>query len=122
MARSVILLHTTPGGDSHYDWMIEQGGSVEEHRLMTWRCGSRPDRPDWDGRAVSIALHRAAYLDYEGDLTGGRGSVQRVVSGEVIAFSGGDEGLEVTIRWADREVVYSGLACGDGQEWAFSIL
>jgi hypothetical protein len=121
MPRSVILQHTTPDGESHYDWMIEQEGVVDEHRLLTWRCKSRPDRSGWNGQADAIAVHRVAYLEFEGVLTGGRGSVRRVASGSIVRSTEHNDGLEITIRWADCAVGYRGRSTGIDDHWVFSV-
>ncbi len=85
-SRTVLLRHTLrdpcfPGSAlHHYDWMIERG-SPEEHRLVTFRVGERIDQPDRSFTAAKIPDHRAAYLDFEGDIPGGRGAIERVAAG-----------------------------------------
>jgi hypothetical protein len=70
MPRFVILRHDAPQG-SHFDFMLEAEGV-----LRTW---SLPQPPE-NGAAFecqSLADHRTAYLDYEGQVSGGRGDVTR---------------------------------------------
>jgi len=52
--------------------------------LVTFRVQERIDRPGV-GRFVAERLpdHRSAYLDYEGPVSGGRGTVRRVAAGEL---------------------------------------
>ena len=74
MPRFVILQHDSPEG-MHYDLMLEVG-----EVLRTW---SLPEPPA-AGLAIPCRLladHRLAYLDYEGPISAGRGSVTRWDSG-----------------------------------------
>ncbi len=132
MMRTVVLEHTLPDGSRHFDWMVErpdhgrggeEGGSGGEHRLATWRTSCRPDRAaGFEGE--QIGDHRAFYLDFEGELTGGRGRVERVASGRAVWLGGdaagvGKGGVEVRISWSDGRIVrYEGRIGGDGR-WAF---
>ncbi|CAN5318460.1 hypothetical protein BH10PLA2_BH10PLA2_04330 [soil metagenome] len=74
MPRFVILEHDWP--HQHWDLMLESGAT-----LRTWRLAESPV-PGTDIRAEPIADHRRAYLDYEGPISGNRGSVTRWDSGE----------------------------------------
>jgi hypothetical protein len=70
MPRYVILKHETAGGE-HFDFMLESGGA-----LKTWSLEEAPV----EGREIqakALPDHRPAYLDYEGPVSGGRGSVAR---------------------------------------------
>ena len=74
MPRFVVLIHDHPA--LHWDLMLEK-----EAGLRTWRLSRAP------GEALSIAAepladHRLAYLDYEGPVSGNRGSVRRFDRGE----------------------------------------
>lgn len=95
MPRFVILLHETPPGHSrgmHYDLMLEHGDA-----LWTWACDALPIA----GTSVSaerLADHRLAYLDYEGPVSGDRGSVHRVAGGECELLTAAAE--EVRVRFA----------------------
>ena len=79
MPRFVILRHDMPPGSarpSHFDLMFEQGQA-----LRTWACEALPAI----GRATlaeQLADHRLAYLDLEGEVSGGRGHVTRVAAGQ----------------------------------------
>ena len=88
--RFVLLRHECPaeyGKPNHWDFMLEADGT-----LMTWELRQLPAA--WSSTlqlqtgasfstvpAVRLEDHRLAYLDYEGSLTGDRGSVRRVVGG-----------------------------------------
>jgi len=68
MPRFVILEHDHP--TLHWDIMLELGGV-----LKTWRLPAPP--PEDSRQAISIGDHRLAYLDYEGPVSGQRGTVKR---------------------------------------------
>src|SRR5262249_30880783 len=98
MPRFVLLYHDCPPGyerPSHWDFMLETGDV-----LRTWAVEQLPR--DWssahartsavypncpaiatsnDVTAVRLGDHRREYLELEGPLTGGRGSVTRVAAG-----------------------------------------
>jgi hypothetical protein len=65
--------HSRP---SHFDLMFERGAA-----LRTWACSAIPVSGQ-EMPAEKLADHRLAYLDYEGEVSQGRGSVARVVAGE----------------------------------------
>jgi hypothetical protein len=93
--RYVILFHHQPHGASrryekdeseesvksrggdHYDWMFEADGC-----LATWATPISLS-VDRSGEVDAIRLpdHRIEYLKYEGEVSGNRGSVQRVEEG-----------------------------------------
>ncbi len=74
MPRYVILLHDMPperARATHWDLMLEWGGV-----LRAWALPREP-AAGLDCEAQQLADHRAVYLDYEGPVSGGRGSVAR---------------------------------------------
>lgn len=79
--RFVILTHDHPC--LHWDLMLERDGA-----LRTWRLLREPAERG-TSPAERLADHRLAYLDYEGPVSGGRGSVKRWDAGtyEVVAES-----------------------------------
>jgi len=69
MPRFVILEHNWP--ERHWDFLLEAGNV-----LRAWRLLEEPRQ----GRTIPAEAnfdHRTLYLDYEGPLTGNRGSVTR---------------------------------------------
>lgn len=82
MGRFVILRHETAVGGAeaaegiastcHWDFMIEVEGA-----LWTWALAQDP-RGSTTSEARRLPDHREAYLEYEGPLTDGRGTVSRV--------------------------------------------
>jgi DNA polymerase Ligase (LigD) len=69
MPRFVILEHDWP--HRHWDLMLEAGPI-----LRTWRLAA-PLTTGVDVAAQAIGDHRLHYLDYEGPVSGNRGSVVR---------------------------------------------
>jgi len=74
MPRFVVLEHDHPF--LHWDFMLETGNS-----LRTWRLLAPPDS-EKPILAEPLPDHRLAYLDYEGPVSGGRGSVRQWDAGE----------------------------------------
>jgi hypothetical protein len=73
MPRYVILEHDHPV--LHWDFLVEAGTA-----LRAWRL----DQPPQGGLVISaqrLPDHRLIYLDFEGPISGGRGSVRRWDSG-----------------------------------------
>lgn len=69
MPRFVILEHDYP--ERHWDFMLEV-----EQKLKTWKLAAPPQI----GKMVKAQLsfdHRIVYLDYEGPISGDRGTVVR---------------------------------------------
>ena len=72
-----VVLHHMGYGDEHYDLMfeLEPGGL-----LATWRSPVWPLRHETP--LTPLKDHRRDYLTYEGEVSGGRGSVRRVAGGD----------------------------------------
>jgi hypothetical protein len=74
MPRFVVLRHDCPTGfvrPPHWDFMLEIGGTLRTWALAAEPCASQA------APAQRLADHRLAYLDYEGPISGDRGSVSR---------------------------------------------
>jgi hypothetical protein len=74
--RYVILRHEVPPGSarpSHWDWLFDVG---PEKPLLTWALEELP-RDGATLRGFPLPPHRRQYLDYEGELSGGRGVVRK---------------------------------------------
>jgi hypothetical protein len=114
MPRFVLLRHELPPENprgTHFDLMLEQAGA-----LRTWACERIPGPaagPNWEGEAPAeparqeprppivmadqLPDHRLAYLDYEGPVSGNRGSVTRIDAGECGIVAETAEKLEVQL-------------------------
>jgi hypothetical protein len=72
----VILLHQSPLGD-HWDVMLET-----DTALTTWSIPPQSEIGEsFVCSATRLPDHRKHYLDYEGEVTGNRGSVVRIETG-----------------------------------------
>lgn len=85
MPQFVLLEHRWNG--VHWDLMLEDGNA-----LRTWAIDA-PIVAGVDLPARALAAHRRAYLDYEGPISGGRGTVRRI-----------DRGLYVPRVWDEDRV------------------
>jgi hypothetical protein len=87
MSRFVLLEHDHPY--PHYDLMLEAGPV-----LWTWRLNAVPS--NLPVAATRVMDHRKIYLDYEGPVSSGRGSVRRQDYGE-FTWQNKDEALVCVI-------------------------
>lgn len=87
LRRFVILSHDHPA--QHWDLLVEDGESLRAWRLLR-RPGNDPDRIP----AEPLPPHRLLYLDYEGPVSGNRGTVARVDAGECRMTPDPDGGFE----------------------------
>ena len=90
----VLLEHTTRHG-IHWDLIVELPG---RDTLPTWRLIQNPLAVPGEIAAEPIAEHDRRFLEYEGPLREGRGSVRRLDRGEA----------EVELREARRLVALLG--------------
>lgn len=79
MPRFVILEHDHPF--LHWDLLFERGEG-----LKTWRLHDPPEESGTEKgetiAAEALPDHRPVYLDYEGPVSGNRGTVKRWTAGE----------------------------------------
>lgn len=79
MSQQYVILHHLLPGDEHWDFMLEHRGG-----LLTWRVPCDPTLPcEWPIRCERIGDHRRSYLDYEGPVSGDRGTVTRIDRGRL---------------------------------------
>lgn len=97
---TVQLLHSLPDGSQHVDWMIAQDRHGRR-KLVTFRLDARLDALAGGQRieATRLADHRPRYLEYEGPLGGGRGTVTRVAAGRVIELDRKPGAWRLAIVW-----------------------
>lgn len=79
--RYVILRHECPpdaARPSHWDVMFEHDG-----KLRTWAIETSPDSAE-PQPATMLPDHRLDYLTYEGEISGGRGTVVRWDEGSYV--------------------------------------
>ena len=88
--RFAILEHRWDG--VHWDFLVEDGPS-----LRTWAI----DGPIVEGQDIparALPPHRRAYLDYEGEVSGGRGTVRRWDRGECRVLEWGEDRVRLEVR------------------------
>lgn len=85
-------LHHEGVPDPHYDLLFETSPGSP---LATWRARNWPLQ--CGDYLIRIADHRNVYLDYEGPVSGDRGTVRRVASGRC---------GEVSLREGHLEVLF----------------
>jgi hypothetical protein len=113
MPRYVILQHLMPphsGRGSHYDLMLQV-----HDKLFTWALPDLP-RADLQTTATRLPDHRLAYLDYEGPISGGRGEVRRVDSGNYKPREWTESLVICELQGVSSSLICE-LACTSGQEW-----
>lgn len=103
MRRTVVLLHEQPGKPDHFDWLIDQPELDIEHRLITFRLPVRPDTPA-TFTAQKAPDHRAHYLSHQGPIGQDRGTVTRVLEGQVLSIRLDAQTLHTSIDWGHRQV------------------
>lgn len=112
MPRFVLLRHDCPADyrdGPHWDLMLERAGVRHTHRLATWALLDLPtswmvalsregpsSEPPID--AERLPDHRAVYLQQEGPIGGGRGTVERWAEGVATWIE--DAGAVVVARLA----------------------
>jgi len=96
--RYVVLRHDGIA-EPHFDFLFEREPGSD---LITFRF---PDWPIWEVTEVTeLRPHRRVYLSYEGDISGGRGNVQRIAEGTCRVEHAGDGTWRVTLL-AERPTV-----------------
>ena len=108
MPRYVILTHDYPF--PHWDLLLEWG----DH-CRTWRLPSEP-RPGEPIEAEPLPDHRLHYLDYEGPVSGGRGTVARWDAGTYSTLPSDDSDLSVELS-GTRDLQIGSFS---GRCWNFS--
>jgi hypothetical protein len=97
---TVQLRHVLPDGSWHIDWMMAVD-AARARPLVTFRL-PRPVHELGAGESLAIERigdHRPAYLEYEGDIGGGRGVVRRIAQGEARRSILDDHTWLVQVRW-----------------------
>lgn len=80
----VLLRHEQADGSWHYDWLLARPGEPEG-RLVSFRVRERVDGDAVERfDAEAMADHRREYIEYEGEVSGGRGRVVRVARGRCV--------------------------------------
>ena len=78
MALSYVILEHSVNGAKHFDLMLEVPGL---EKLRTLQLQVRLLEPGDSCEFKELEPHRRAYLEYEGEVSGGRGTVKRIERG-----------------------------------------
>jgi len=117
MPRFVLLEHCWNG--VHWDLMLETG-----EVLRTWAIDA-PVVAGADLPARALAHHRRVYLDYEGDVSGNRGTVRRIDEGVYTAEVWEEGRVRVRLEGAQLvgavELRQVGLRSDGGSSWIFRL-
>ena len=85
---------TPAGRGRHWDLLVEVPGC---ERLPTWRLARNPLADTGEIPAQRIGDHRRLYLEYEGEISGGRGLVRRIDAGAATIAGLEDDRLVVVL-------------------------
>lgn len=91
MPRYVILQHDSPRG-LHYDLLLETATL-----LSTWAL-AEPPTAGCTISAQQLPDHRRLYLEFEGEISGGRGTVRQWDRGEYVIQTRNSTGLEFRVE------------------------
>lgn len=108
MPVSALLLHIPPGECPHLDWLLPHPGAADADPLLTLRITRLPDDlPVGQSLDASrLPDHRAHYLEYEGELSGGRGVVRRLRRGPAETSHIEVARLRVRVAWSSEPACY----------------
>ncbi|MDG2388292.1 MAG: DNA polymerase ligase N-terminal domain-containing protein [Planctomycetaceae bacterium] len=113
-SRFVILTHDHP--HLHWDLMLEQ-----ETSLRTWRLNEDPNNSG-PITAEELSNHRKHYLDYEGPVSGNRGTIVRWDMGtyETVA----DSEYQLEIKLAGEKIHSQAVLSRNPQNdcWEFQLI
>lgn len=77
----MVLEHTEPAGGVHWDLLVARNTDPAA-ALWGLRCQQRPDgKPNLATQVEPMPDHHPAWLEREGQVSGGRGVVRRVARG-----------------------------------------
>lgn len=118
MPRFVVLRHDCPesyGRGLHWDLMLEVGDA-----LRTWALADEPGTGPVACCAEHLPDHRLLYLDYEGEVSGGRGTVTRLDAGDYLVKQNDDRAVAVELNGTRLRGTATLLPPGeDDQRWRF---
>lgn len=95
----------------HWDLMLESEGV-----LWTWALPELP-RANISVHCERLADHRIAYLDYEGPISGDRGEVRRVMSGEFNFEDVSDGRIRLLATGGELPMQVELVRQADSQRW-----
>ena len=123
MCRTLVLRHDLPDGSHHFDWLLEPVGTdpadPDARVLLCWRLPISPHEAVGSILAATrLPPHRLLYLDYEGPITGGRGCVKRVASGQAEILADTPTRFAARVELNGQSFSIEGVPTGP-PEWIF---
>jgi hypothetical protein len=104
--RFVVQRHEVKPGDVHFDFMVESGDKLATFRLDAGPGSPPPLRAGAPGGGASVGTrsfdHRLLYLEYEGEISGGRGTVAIVERGVLDDVHGDPSAERYVFRIGER--------------------
>ena len=114
MPRFVVLEHVLPEGHkrpTHWDLMLEAEGT-----LATWAL-REPLASGETTPAQRLPDHRLAYLEYEGPISGDRGTVTRWDAGDYLPIAVEPQCWEVALTGRVLQGRLTLTQPGEGNDW-----
>jgi hypothetical protein len=109
MSRFCIAHHTGSSEGDHFDLMLEFGET-----LRTWRLSGTHFEAQQTAR--QIREHRKKYLEYEGEVSGGRGNVKIWDKGTYAVDLWGDKVIQISLLGTTLQIRLR-LELHKGEEW-----
>ena len=115
--RYAVLRHDTPDGGFHFDLLFERGDTLKSWRYFgpAWP----PERSPVDIEAHTD--HRKLYLDYEGPVSGDRGTVTRAEGGPYEISLWTDDHLELRLAGRTAILDRTGRRERNAELWTLTI-
>jgi len=109
--RFAVLDHDWP--EPHRDLFLQRDGI-----LLAWRLPAGNDFP-FPLPAIASAEHRLIYLDYEGPVSGNRGTVSRWDAGTLAWLSHSPDDLKFELNGSQLQGTFQ-LQLVEGDVWQFN--
>lgn len=129
MCTEFVLLVHSGHGPLHYDLMLEHGSALATWQFLAnpvaWRAAAgQAGQAASGGRenklmAERIQDHRLAYLDYEGPVSGGRGSVRRIDKGRYELLAESPDRLTIRLAGAHLAGEFELVRVPPAGQWQF---
>ncbi|MCC9600223.1 hypothetical protein LOC67_06595 [Stieleria sp. JC731] len=100
---SLVRQTEIAAGECHWDWLFQHSHS---EKLWTWATdplitqqhATEPFSVWGNHQAIRLADHRQIYLDFQGDIGGDRGTVERITSGIIRSTSRNEEQFTFRVK------------------------
>lgn len=144
--RCVVLRHDLPDGTWHYDLLLDgatapapdDGGVAATDPNRRTLAAFRLEPAATPAHAVALAPgvllearghvahalqlpdHRAVYLTFEGEISGGRGHVRRIAQGQYTLLAAGPDSMSLDISWGSGVRLALELSRVHEDRWALA--